>query len=238
MSWSAPATATRRITAIIIAAAALALSLRAAAHDIPNDVKIQAYVKPEGARLRLLLRVPLSAMREVDVPLRGPGYLDLARAEPALQTAARLWLTDNLDVLEDDERLGPARIASVRVTLPSDRSFASYSSALAHVEGPPLPRDMDLYWNQQLLDVLIDYPIRSEHSDFSIEPRFARLGLQVFTVLRFLPPGAPSARSSSTAIPASSGSTRAGTRRHCASSRSGSATSSKAATTCSSSYAS
>ena len=48
---------------------------------------------------------------------------------------------------------------------------------------------MDLFWNQQLLDVLFEYPIRSERSEFSIHPRLARLGLQVVTTLRFLPPG-------------------------------------------------
>jgi hypothetical protein len=40
-----------------------------------------------------------------------------------------------------------------------------------------------------LLDVLFEYPIRSERSDFSIRPRLERLGLRVTTVLRFLPPG-------------------------------------------------
>jgi len=48
---------------------------------------------------------------------------------------------------------------------------------------------MDLIWNQQLLDVLFEYPIRSERSDFAIHPSLERLGLHVTTVLRFLPPG-------------------------------------------------
>src|SRR4051794_7279180 len=66
----------------------------AAAHDIPNDVKVQAFVKPEAQHLTLLVRVPMAAMREVDFPLRAGGYLDLARVEPALRTAARLWIAD------------------------------------------------------------------------------------------------------------------------------------------------
>jgi hypothetical protein len=48
---------------------------------------------------------------------------------------------------------------------------------------------MDLFWSQQLLDVLFEYPIRSDDSEFSIHPRLARLGLQVVTTLHFLPPG-------------------------------------------------
>ncbi len=75
------------------------------------------------------------------------------------------------------------------MTLPSDRSFGSYEEALAHLKGPRLPDSMELFWNQQLLDVLFEYPIRSERSDFSIRPRLERLGLRVTTVLRFLPPG-------------------------------------------------
>jgi hypothetical protein len=80
-------------------------------------------------------------------------------------------------------------VAAARVSLPSDKSFASYQQALAHVTGPRLPDNLELYWNQGLLDVLLEYPIRSERSDFSIHPRLARLGLQVVTALQFLPPG-------------------------------------------------
>src|SRR3954471_1091829 len=65
------------------------------AHDIPNDVKVQMFVKPEGQRLVLLARVPMIAMREVDLPTVNGGYLDLARAEPALRNAAKLWILDN-----------------------------------------------------------------------------------------------------------------------------------------------
>jgi hypothetical protein len=173
-----------------LAAAALAcLAPAAAAHDVPDDVKIQAFVKPSGRVLQLLVRVPLAAMNEVDVPRRGPGYLDLARADAALRTAATLWLADNIEIREGDERLPAPKLVDARVTLPSDRSFVSFESALAHVQGPRLPERLDLYWNQQLLDVLFEYPIGSERSEFSIHPRLARLGLRVSTVLRFLPPG-------------------------------------------------
>jgi len=40
-----------------------------------------------------------------------------------------------------------------------------------------------------MLDVLFEYPIRSEGSRFSIHPALGRLGLRVVTALRFLPPG-------------------------------------------------
>ena len=37
----------------------LVLSSRAAAHDIPNDVTVRAFLRPEGQRLRLVVRAPL-----------------------------------------------------------------------------------------------------------------------------------------------------------------------------------
>jgi hypothetical protein len=178
----------RRVTFSLIAALIVVVPLRAAAHDIPTDVRVSAFVKPDGQRLNLLIRVPLKAMREVDYPRRGAGLLDLARADAALRNAATLWIADNIDLYEGDRRLTYPRIVDARVSLESDKSFASYEQALAHVTGPRLPDKMELYWEQGLLDVLFDYPIGSDGSDFSIRPRLERLGLRTNIVLRFLPP--------------------------------------------------
>lgn len=177
----------RVIVSLATAMMLSSLPLAAAAHEIPNDVRIQAFVKPAGQRLQLLVRVPLAAMNEVDFPRRGPGYLDLPHAEPALRHAASLWITDNIELYEGDVRLDAPRIVDVRVSLPSDKSFASYEEALAHVMGSRLAENMELYWNQQLLDVLFEYTIASDRSTFSVEPRLARLGLRVVTALQFLP---------------------------------------------------
>jgi len=165
------------------------LPFSTAAHEIPNDVTIQAFFKPAGERLHLLVRVPLRAMRDVQFPVRGPGYLDLARADASLRDAATLWLSDNIEVYEGGDRLPEPRVVDARVSLPSDKSFGSYEDALANLTGPRLPEDTELYWDQGLLDVLFEYPIHSDRSDFSIHPGFARLGLRVVTVLRFVPPG-------------------------------------------------
>ena len=160
----------------------------ASAHDIPNDVTVQAFVKPAGEHLNLLLRVPLNAMRDTEFPERGPGYLDLARVDSSLREAASVWLADAIELDEDNVRLPNPRIVGARVSLQSDKSFASYDEALAHVEGPRLTNDVQVYWNQVMLDVLFEYPIHSDRSRFSIHPGLARLGLQVITALRFLPP--------------------------------------------------
>jgi hypothetical protein len=164
----------------------LACTFAAHAHDIPNDVRVLAYVKPEGERLRVVVRVPMIAMREVDFPTRAGGYLDLSRTDPALRNAAKLWIVDNLGVYQNEERLAAPTIAGVRVSLPSDRSFESYDRALARFGEAKLPDSLELYWSHGLLDVLLDYPIRPERADFAIHPRFARLGLQVAVALKFV----------------------------------------------------
>ncbi len=184
------ARARRALLRLAIAiAVALGLAAAAGAHDVPADVRIQAFVRPAGDRLQLLVRVPLAAMTDIDFPRRGPGYLDLARLDAALRDAATLGLADSVDVYEGDTRLAAPRVAAVRVSLPSDRSFASWPEALAHATGPALPVALDLVWNQQHLDALLEYAIASDRSAFSIHPRFARLGLDVRTTLQFLPPG-------------------------------------------------
>ncbi|MGH9314571.1 MAG: HupE/UreJ family protein, partial [Vicinamibacterales bacterium] len=175
-----------RAAPLVLALLVLAPS-RPAAHEIPADVTVQVFVKPDGDRLRLLLRAPLAAMRDVNFPTRGPGYLDLARADAQLRTAAMLWLAGSIQVLEGSARLPEPALAAVRISLPSDRSFVSYEDALAHVGAAPLAPDTELVWNQALLDVLFEYPIRSDRSRFSIEPAFARLGLRVATVVRYVP---------------------------------------------------
>ncbi len=175
--------------AVLLAGLMVALASGSPAHDIPNDVTIQAFVKPEGQRLRLLVRVPLQAMRDMEFPLRGPGYLDIARADAELRNAAMLWIGDYVELYEGDSRLTNQQIVAARASIPSDRSFGSYEDALAHVTGPRLPNETALYWQQAMLDMLFEYPIQSDQSEFSIHPGLERLALRVVTVLRFLPPG-------------------------------------------------
>jgi hypothetical protein len=178
------------VTTPLLAAFVLFCHLpEAMAHDIPNDVTVQAFLKPAGEHLALLVRVPLRAMRDVDFPARGrENYLDLERTQPLLSDAARLWISDFIDVYEDDAVLPKPQVVETRLSLPSDRSFTSFDDAMAHVAGPKL--DTDVFWDQVMLDVLFEYPIHSDRARFSINPGgLSRLGLRVVTVLRFLPPG-------------------------------------------------
>jgi hypothetical protein len=184
-----------QIIAVLLTAFALGLPPGAAAHDVPFDITLQGFIRPEGRQLRLLLRVPMSGLRDVEFPRRGPGFLDLARVEGPLRDATTLWLTNAIELYENDRRLPAPQIVAVRVSLPSDRSFASYDEALAHiVKGPRLPVETELYWEQGLLDVVMEYPIESDSSQFSVRPGVERLGQRVVTVLRFIPPGGGAVR--------------------------------------------
>ena len=169
----------------------LAWPARPAAHDIPVDVLIQAFVRPEGDRLHVLVRAPLLAMRDVDYPTRDGTFVDLARADEAFRNAALLWIANGLAVYEDGEWVGRPRLVTARPALPSDRAFESYDRARAHLQGPPLPADTSIVWAQSMLDIHLEYPIRSGASRFSIEPDFGRLGVRVISVVRFLMPGGP-----------------------------------------------
>jgi hypothetical protein len=141
------------------------------AHDIPNDVTVQAFLKPEGHRMRLLVRVPLSSMRDIDFPSRGSqGYLDLTRTEPLLPDAANLWIAAAVRLYEDDALLPKPEVLDTRISLFSDRSFSSWERAVAHVTGPRLAADTTTFWNQTMLDVLFEYPIASDRARFSIDP--------------------------------------------------------------------
>ena len=180
------------IAAILVALALLALATRLFAHEIPSRVTVLAYVKPEGRVLRVVARVPLEAVRDVELPLQGAEYLDVARAGPALREAARLWIADYLALYEDDARLPTPAVVAARASLPSDRAFERWETAAAHVRAPADTAGgafTGLPWRQAMLDVALEAPIRSDRARFSVRSGLGHLGLHTTTVLRFLPPG-------------------------------------------------
>lgn len=159
------------------------------AHEIPENVQVQAFVRPEGQVLNVLLRVPLAAMRDMDLPMRGPGYIVFSEADEHLHDAATIWLADYLAIYEGSELLSNPRVVAARASLPGDRSFTGYEEALAHTLGGRVGDEVDLFWEHALFDVLLEYRITSDASNFSIEPGLAHLGIRTNTTLRFLPPG-------------------------------------------------
>jgi len=180
-------TGARTLTIATVWAICVVAQLRA--HDIPVDVLVQMFVKPEGQRLSVLVRVPLAAMRDVNFPLHGQNFLNFPEPDELLRDATRLWIMEPLAIEADGVRLGAPRLAAVRISLPSDKSFATYDDALAHIHGPPLAATTELPWNQAMLDISLEYPIASDRVQLAVRPAFERLGVRVVTVLRFLPPG-------------------------------------------------
>jgi hypothetical protein len=176
------------VAAALLVLASMFLPSSADAHEIPSRVTVLAFVKPEGGRLRLVIRAPLAAMRDVQWPERGLGYLDLTRAAPLARDAAQLWIGQFIEAYENGERLPDGRVLATRISIPSDRSFTSYATAMSRVLGPSLDPSTDIPWQQATIDVVLDYPVQSERSNFALRPQLARLGLQTTTVLRFITP--------------------------------------------------
>lgn len=178
----------RGVLGLFVLGFVLISPLRPQAHEIPTDVLLQVLVKPDGDTLRVLIRVPIASLQDIIFPQVGPGYLDIPNADSALQQGAAVWVSDDFEVYEDGVRLDGQEMIAVRASLPSDRSFANYDDALALVLGPRLPDDTEIFWQQAVVDALFEYPIRSDQSEFSIDPSLARLGLRTRTVLRFVLP--------------------------------------------------
>lgn len=170
---------------------ALLLQSGLSGHDIPDEVVIQAFVKPEADRLHVVMRYPLITLGDIDLPKDGPGYLALAYIDPALRTAAGV-IGEGVALLENDVRLTRFELRQTQISLPSDKSFATYEEALAHLGGPGLPVSTQVFWNQGFFDLHLEYPIQSDRSEFSIRMVMARaLASRTVTVIRFMPPGGP-----------------------------------------------
>src|SRR5690606_9088689 len=128
------------------------------------------------------------SMRDMDLPLRGPGYLAISQADQDLRDAAELWLAGYMSIYENDRLLTDYRVAATHVSIPSDQSFLSYEQALANGLSPPIPDETNLVWDQALLDVLLEYQIASEDSRFSVRSGLAHLGIRTNSTFRFITP--------------------------------------------------
>ena len=130
-------------------------------------MRIHAFVKAEGGRLHVLLRMPLELLLNLNLPKRGPGYLDLPAADEAIPRAVGATSRELL-LFEDGRQLAPAR-SEGRFSLPSDRSFESFDRALALLQGPRLPASANVFWNQGYFDAYLEYPIGSASGPFSLD---------------------------------------------------------------------
>jgi hypothetical protein len=183
----APTGAGRSFVSLLAIVLGLALSGPAAAHDIPDEILLQGFIKPEGDRLHFVVRVPLVMLLSMNLPKRGIGYLDLPRIDEKLLASAAATARE-IQLYENGEPLTPRRVVA-RISEASDASFEAYPSAVANIAGPKLPDTADVFWNQGFFDAHIEYPIRSELSDFSLDMQLAPgLRGRLKLIVRFLPP--------------------------------------------------
>ena len=161
------------------------LYVGAQAHEIPNDVQVQSFLKQEEQGLTLFIRVPLSSMKEVEFPLLNNLYLDIPHIKPALQQAAELWFVDNLKIVQGHQSLNRVGVKSARISLPSNRSFVTYETALAHVRSENWELPSQLVWNQQYLDLELQVNAKNDYSNIEIDFGLQRLAQRVAIDLRF-----------------------------------------------------
>jgi len=183
-----------RITIALLVAFVVSVFPRstASAHEIPRHVAVRAYVAPLPDRVRLLVRIPMDAVRDVEFPLRtdGPrdGAVDVVRLAPFLHDAARLWVADGIRLRDGSTALPTPEIVAVRAVLPADRAFDNWSTALTAVQTQALADSVRIPPLQLSLDVLLDVPITKPVTDLVLEPQWAHLGVQTTTVMRLVLP--------------------------------------------------
>jgi HupE/UreJ protein len=173
-----------------LAVALLFLSIQAAvrAHDIPDEIVIQTYLRPSDSQLKVLLRIPLLALGETTLPKDGTGYLALRYIDPAIREAAN-QVANGIVLIENGERLMQYETADGRISLPSDKAFDSYEGAISHLRSPKIPENAQIYYNQGFLDLELNYVIRSDASDFGMQVLFGRgLANRTATYINFIRP--------------------------------------------------
>lgn len=176
-------------TALIILVLLLGPPVTVAAHEVPQRVGVIAFVRPDGQRLRVVVRVPLESMRDMQFAIQPDGTLDLTKIGTLLPEAAELWVGNYLEFFENGVKTGAGRPTFTQLSLPSDRSFTSFESAVAHLRAAPLPVETQIQWRQAMLDMEIEYPITNENAKFAMRSGLDHLGVKTTTVMHFLAPG-------------------------------------------------
>ncbi|MDH5538962.1 MAG: HupE/UreJ family protein [Rhizobacter sp.] len=172
MRWARAAACRFRLALVALLFALVALVAPARAHDVANELRISAFVRAEGGRLNMVVRVPLELLLNVDLPKQGNGYIDLGRVADAFPRALNAT-AKGIELFADGERLALAD-GEARIALPSDKSFASYEQAISAVRGERLPPDTAVYWNQGYFDAVLTYPVRSARDSLVIDFHVAR----------------------------------------------------------------
>jgi HupE / UreJ protein len=169
---------------LLACAAACAQTVRA--HEFKLDAVINAFVKVEPGEAQLVIRAPLYLFKQVRFPVAG-AKIDVDNSAAAIERA--LAATQRDITLFENGRPLVASHATGRLSLPSDRSFASYEQATSHVS-EPLERGTSIYIDQGYVDARITYPISSPSSELAIRTTAGpELGDALKLAVRYMPLG-------------------------------------------------
>lgn len=167
---------------LVLVALALLAPRALDSHEIPERVTVRAWSLPAGDSLRLYVRVPLEAMRDLDFPLRPDGALDFVAVRDLLPEAAQLWIADAIGVEADGSR-AQVHVRATRLALPDDRSFDSPDAAAASFARAALGDSISIPWQQVLLDVALVVELPRPDAAVTLTPALARLGVRTTTIL-------------------------------------------------------
>jgi hypothetical protein len=158
------------------------------AHEVPDRVNINVFVKPEQDRLVILVRIPANALIDYLLPTLPEGnWVDLAHADSLAAQGANVWIADLLSFRENDKQLQRPQLVALRLSRVNDPAFRTFDDALARINGAPLSPETLALQEQLSVDAVLQTPISSPAARFNFEPRFAHLGVVVETALTFLP---------------------------------------------------
>ena len=170
---------------LLLALSLALLALPGRSHEVPAEVRLDFWVVERLDALDLYARLPVEALRDINLPLRGPGYLDLARAEAPLREGLELWLLDGLTLSREGAALGRGALEAFHVALPSDRRFFNGAETLeAYFAAPPLAEDEALFWEQAVVDVALRFP--PGKGTLTFQGPLGTLGLATHTQLRYV----------------------------------------------------
>lgn len=155
------------------------------AHDAPANVTVQMQMRAEGGVMRVLARIPLEAVRDVDFPAIAGGYMDLEVLRPRLAGLAQIWVADKVMLFVDGAAAPRGQVARTQIAMESDRSFASFDAAAAHLRKPLPANEEKLFWKQVFFDVELSIPVAHADGAFTLRPDFADLGEKVQTVVHY-----------------------------------------------------
>jgi hypothetical protein len=111
----------------------------AAERPIPAAVNIRAFAVEQGDGLDVLVRMPLGAVKNVQFPIRGDEYLDLAQLRTMLPGIAEHWIARSFEVSNHATVLARPAVMGTRLSISSDASFNSFAGATARFTAADLP---------------------------------------------------------------------------------------------------